>query len=114
MPCTDGGYTTSQLNEMQRAKERKEAIFKARLDAATRAACTMAKLIKSYHRLQELDDETQAWIVEHDKLDAARERMKRKERARRELELQREADNERLRLKARSKLSKAERKALGV
>lgn len=102
MPCfvTGSAYGDAQLNYEEAAKEAREA---------TRAACEMASLIRQHFSGRKsqlyfkLSPATQAWIRTHDKIDRERKKEEKKERAERKLEK-----------RARAKLTKAERRALGI
>jgi hypothetical protein len=95
MPCYDGtGPGGTSYYE--------DPLTKRRLDVATRVACTVLRKMNP-EQLRSLDPETQRWWASHQAEDKKREARE-------------QAQRERLVLKekALSKLTPAERKALGI
>lgn len=88
MPCYD-----------ERANWVENPETKLRLNAATRAACEMSKLVDK----SKLSTETRKWVEAHEEADRRREQRKK-------IALNKQT----LRNQALSRLSKEERKALGL
>lgn len=68
MPCVDGREDLVRMENIQRRKE-----MKKRLDAATRAACEMSKLLSEHTLKTALSKESFFWIMQHRAEDAHRE-----------------------------------------
>jgi len=114
MPCRDdygpsdySGETETLRAEIQRNEKR--------ADLAARVACELEKkYIKSAQELATLSTETQQWVAEHRVKDAKEKADQlRKERLEREQEEKRQK-RQALQTSALGKLTKEERKALGL
>lgn len=97
MPCGDGGNSSPSYRgeyEVERQRAR----------AATRAACELARHLRTYDLLEGIvSQETLNWVLEHDKEDKARIAREEAEKARK-----------RKRKAALAKLTAAEAELLGI
>jgi hypothetical protein len=112
MPCIDDEDVPSNQGEIN-ALTRDLDEQKKRLDFATRVACNLEKLLTEA-QFQELDSETQRWIVKHRKEDVKRRQREETERIQAEKRLAKHRENEQTRKQALAKLTPKERKVLGL
>ena len=129
MPCSDGGYTNVQLDEIEKRKTqraaKKAAAEKAeqkRLDDLTRMLCNLANAVedRGFGMMTDLrlgkgeKDEILKWLKTHNEADekrrkkeaaAAKKKAEAKERSKTQLQLKKSALD---------KLTPKERKALGL
>ena len=91
MPCGDYGYE-DQYRE-----------YEALIKRLKQVACKLAKIVKAHGLMNDCDGQVRAWIHEHDAEDARRLRAEAQA-----------AERERAIRNAKSKLSLADRKLLGI
>ena len=91
MPCESGDIHDDLRDAYDRA------------DAATRAACEMARILRAYHKFDQLSQETRRWVKRHGRIDRERERDEKRER-----------EHSESKERALAKLSRKEREVLGL
>ncbi len=114
MPCRDDYGPSDYSSETESARKEAERNSK-RADLAARVACELEKkYIKSAQELETLSEESQKWIAEHRVKDAREKAEKlRAERLAKEAR-DKEAQKAAFKASALNKLTKEERRALGL
>tara|TARA_R110002096_G_C14451534_1_gene711593 strand:+ start:394 stop:783 length:390 start_codon:yes stop_codon:yes gene_type:complete len=129
MPCTDGGYSQTQLDQIEKRKKqraaKKAAAEKAeqkRLDDLTRMLCNLANAVEDggFGMMTDLrlgkgeKDEILKWLQTHNEEDEKRrKKVEEKEAAKLKRAWEENAMSETKRV-ALKKLTKAEKRALGL
>tara|TARA_R110002096_G_scaffold192856_3_gene374603 strand:- start:611 stop:1000 length:390 start_codon:yes stop_codon:yes gene_type:complete len=129
MPCTDGGYSQTQLDAIEKRKNqraaKKAAAEKAeqkRLDDLTRMLCTLANSVEDggFGMMTDLrlskgeKDEILQWLKDHNIADEKRLAKEEAVAKKKEAAEDKKRTQSDLKKTAMKKLSAAERKALGL
>jgi hypothetical protein len=114
MPCRDDYPIENTVAQETYDTVRAElSRIKKRLDKATRVACELANNL-NVEELSGVSKEAQAWVKEHREADAKRKREEEERERRDRAENERRVKREKDRLTALNKLSKEERRILGL
>jgi hypothetical protein len=114
MPCRDDYPIESTVSQDTYDTVRAElSRIKKRLDKATRVACELADVL-TLPQVSGVSKEAQTWIKEHREADAKRKREEEERERRDRAENERRVKLEKDRLAALKKLSREERRILGL
>jgi hypothetical protein len=114
MPCRDDYPVESTVSQDTYDTVRANlSVVKKRLDKATRVACELADKL-TLPQVSTISKEAQAWIKEHREADAKRKREEEEQERRDRAENERRVKLEKDRKTALNKLTKEERRVLGL